>query len=76
MEAVNQPKKPAVKGPAKPASVINAHEAYSLQEFRKRCGLGQHAWRNVREHIQVIEIGRKRFVKGADWLAFLDSLKN
>jgi hypothetical protein len=66
-------KKKCVK--PKPACVISAVEAYSLTEFRRRAGLGQHAWRNVRDHIPVIEIGRKRYVKGSDFLAYLDSLK-
>jgi len=34
-------------------------------------GLGDYAWRQVRKGLQVIKIGKKRFVRGCDWLAFL-----
>jgi hypothetical protein len=51
--------------------VIRADEAYSAAEFRRRAGLGDYAWRQVRRQIRVVEVGKKRYVLGADWLAYL-----
>jgi len=50
--------------------VIHRDEAYTVDEFRARTGLGYHAWRQLRPQLQV-EIGKKRFVRGADWLDYL-----
>ena len=51
--------------------VIRADEAYSVAEFRRRTGLGDYAWRQIRRKLRVVEVGRKRFILGGDWLAFL-----
>lgn len=59
---------------AKPPGVIRADEAYSVAEFRRRAGLGNHSWRNVRQKLRVIALGKKRYVLGADWLDFLHQL--
>jgi len=53
--------------------VIDRDAAYSLAEFRRRTGLGSHALRQVRAAgLRVVEVGRKRYVLGADWLRFLE----
>ena len=52
--------------------VIRADEAYTVPEFRRRAGLGDYAFREVRRAgLRIIEIGKKRYVRGCDWLEFL-----
>lgn len=52
--------------------VIRADEAYTVAEFRRRASLGDYAFRQLRQGgFRIIEIGRKRFVLGADWLEYL-----
>lgn len=54
--------------------VIRADEAYSASEFRRRAGLGDYAWRQIRREMRVVEVGKKRFVLGADWLRYLSRI--
>ena len=54
--------------------VIRADEAYSVAEFRRRAGLGDYAWRQVRRQMRVVEVGKKRYVLGSDWLAYLSRI--
>jgi hypothetical protein len=57
--------------------VIRADEAYTLMEFRRRCGLGQHAWRQLRNSgFRIVEIGRKRFVLGQDFIDYLKGISD
>jgi hypothetical protein len=51
--------------------VISAHEAYSVSEFRRRCGLGDFAWRQLRPQLPIVCIGKKRFIMGTAWLEYL-----
>lgn len=52
--------------------VIRADEAYTVAEFRRRTGLADYALRAARAAgLRVIAVGRKRYVRGLDWLAFL-----
>lgn len=51
--------------------VIRGDEAYTVAEFRRRTGLGDFAWRQLRHELRVVEVGKKRFVRGTDWLEFL-----
>ena len=51
--------------------VIEASAAYTVAEFRRRTGLGDFAWRQLRSQLPIKCIGKKRFLLGADWLAFL-----
>lgn len=56
----------------RPPQVIRADESYSVAEFKRRSGLGDYAFREVRRAgLRIISIGKKRFVLGADWLEFL-----
>ena len=55
--------------------VISSLEVYTQAEFRRRCGFGDHSWREIRQRLLVIEIGRKRFIRGATWLALLEELE-
>ncbi len=60
----------------KPLGVIRADEAYSVREFRLRCGLGDYAWRQLKANgFPVIEVGRKQFVRGSDFLDYLTAQK-
>ena len=53
---------------------IAAGMAYPVDEFRERARLGRAAYRNVRRSgLPVRRVGRRSFVLGADWLAFLAS---
>lgn len=58
-----------------PPGIISATEAYTVQEFRKRAGLGDYTWRQVRQQLPVIKIGRKRYVLGAAWIQYLQQLQ-
>lgn len=54
--------------------IITADSALTVAEFRRRAGLQQHAFAQARKAgLRVIEIGRKRYVLGADWLRFLEA---
>lgn len=52
--------------------VISDGESYTLREFSARTGLARYAIAQARKNgLPVIEIGKKRFVRGQDWHAFL-----
>ena len=51
-------------------SVIRSDEAYTVPEFRRRTDLGDYAWRQLRAELQI-SVGKKRYVRGCDWLAYL-----
>lgn len=50
--------------------VISVSESYTKAEFRRRNKIGDHTWRELRKHL-VRRVGRKEFVLGSDWIAFL-----
>lgn len=51
---------------------INAHEVYSLDEFKVRTRLGRHAFRQARnDGLKVIRIGGKTYVRGQSWLDYV-----
>ena len=53
--------------------VISALEVYSVAEFRKRMGFGDFSFRKLRAAgLPIVEFGKKRIVRGKDWLEFLD----
>jgi len=59
----------------KPPGVIRADEVYTINEFCRRSGLGDYAFRQARrDGLRVVEVGKKRFVRGADWLGYLDQI--
>lgn len=52
--------------------VICADEAYTVAEFRRRTGIGDYAFRELRQAgLRIVAIGKKRFIRGVDWLAHL-----
>ncbi len=52
---------------------IDAHVIYLLSDFMKRSGLGRHAMRQARRKgLRVIRVGSRRFVRGGDFLEWLD----
>jgi hypothetical protein len=52
--------------------VIRADEAYTVAEFRRRATLQRYALSQAqRAGLRIVAVGRKRYVLGADWLAFL-----
>ena len=60
---------------AKPnLGVILADATYPLPEFQRLSGLGEAALRQARRQgLVVTAIGRRRFVRGADFHAFIGS---
>jgi hypothetical protein len=52
--------------------VIRADESYTQAEFCRRAGLARKAYLSARRQgLKVVEFGKKRFVLGSDWIAFL-----
>jgi hypothetical protein len=55
--------------------VIRADESYTVAEFRRRTGIGDYAFRELRQAgLRIISVGKKRFVRGCDWLAHLEKI--
>jgi len=53
--------------------VVNAHEVYTLPELQERLQLGEWAMRQARRSgLRMVKIGRRKYVKGADFLDYLD----
>ena len=53
--------------------VISRNEAYGVAEFRSRVRMKDFAWRQVvKDGLRVIAVGRRHFVRGEDWFAFLE----
>ena len=56
--------------------VVQADAAYTLNEFRRRTGLGQAAMRSARKAgLAVIYVGGRGFVMGKSWLDHLTELQ-
>lgn len=61
----------------KTPGVFHPQEIYTVAEFRRRAGLGQYAWRQLRQGgFPVVEVGRKLYVRGLDWCEHIDQLAN
>ena len=55
------------------AQVIDAQQAYTVAEFKRRTGMADYAFKRARrDGLRVVEVGRKRYVRGVDWLAHLE----
>jgi len=55
------------------AGVINAQEVYTLDEAKARLGLADWAFRKAqRAGLVTHKIGRRKYVRGSDILAFLE----
>ena len=49
--------------------------AYEKTDFLKRVGLKAAAWRTARRQgLRTIQVHGKAFVRGEDWLAYLDRM--
>ncbi len=60
--------------PERSPGVINTAECYRLDEFRRRAGLGDLAFREVRKRgLRVVKVGKRVYIRGKDWADFLDS---
>lgn len=56
----------------RPPGVISTSEAYTIKEFRLRCGIGDFAFRELRKQgFPIIAVGKKRFVLGKSWVDWL-----
>jgi hypothetical protein len=52
---------------------IDDSRAYPLKEFMKQTGLGEAAMRSARRHgLKVCTVGRNRYVRGADFIEYLE----
>lgn len=52
---------------------IQAGGVYTLDQFKQIVGLQNCAYRNaVKKGLKTIQIGRRKYVRGSDFLAFLD----
>lgn len=55
--------------------VVRADEVYTVREFRRRAWLTDYSYREARRAgLVVIRFGRKCYVRGADWIDFLDRI--
>ena len=55
--------------------VVRAGESYTVGEFCERTNMGHRVFRNARRRgLKVVALGQKRYVRGADWLAFLSRI--
>ena len=55
------------------SGVIRGDEVYRKDEFCRRVGISQHAWRTARRNgLHVIQTAGRSFVRGADWMHYLD----
>lgn len=67
------PTKPAKSSQLAP---VAADCAYTLEQFKEITGLADAAMREARHSgLPVITIGRRGFVRGADFIAYLGKLK-
>jgi hypothetical protein len=55
--------------------VVRGDEAYSARDFRRRTGLTDFSYRSARRAgLRVIRFRRKVYVRGSDWLSFLERI--
>ena len=54
--------------------LIEPGVAYTLVEFLKRIDCGDATWRVIRRRIKLRRVGRRVYVLGQDWLAYLESI--
>lgn len=53
---------------------IRRGESYLLDEFRRRAGIGRHAYRMaIRAGLKVIRLHGRVYVRGDDWLDYIDT---
>ena len=56
---------------------IRPDEIYRLDEFKLRSGLGDFAFRQARgDGLRVVAIGKKIFVRGLDFIEYVDGKAN
>lgn len=54
-------------------TTIQAGGVYALVQFKEISGLKDYAFRNaVKKGLKTISIGKRKFVRGSDFLAFLE----
>lgn len=57
-----------------PLGRIESSSSYPLREFQRLTGLGDAALRQARRKgLQVIQVGRRKFVRGAAWESYLQA---
>ena len=56
---------------------IRSGEVYTLEEFRRRAGMGRHAYRMAKKAgLRVVNLHNRVYVRGADWLSYIDATIN
>lgn len=59
-----------------PLGAIAVDQSYPLPLFQRLTGLSTWAMREARKNgLKVKTVGRRRFVRGADWSEYLDRLE-
>lgn len=54
-------------------TTIQSGGVYPISQFKELSGLKSYAFRNaVKKGLKTINIGRRKYVRGSDFLAFLD----
>ncbi|WP_298868588.1 hypothetical protein [uncultured Gimesia sp.] len=54
-------------------TMIQSGAVYTLDKFKSLSGLGTHAMRQaVKKGLQTVQIGSRKYVRGSDFLAFID----
>jgi hypothetical protein len=60
---------------AQPTLPIRIDEVYTLKEFQQRTGLKRNGMRTARRRgLPVRQCGRNRYVVGAEWVEFLQTV--
>ena len=54
--------------------VIRSDEVLTIDAFRQRMKIGDYSWRTLRKKLPLRAVGRKLYLKGSDWLAYVQSL--
>jgi hypothetical protein len=66
------PSSSADRLPPSSVGVIRADEAYTLEEFKRRVGKKDAAFRSSRRAgLRVLQEGKQRYVLGRDWIDYL-----
>ena len=61
--------------PAASPGVIEPQHVYTLAEFQQRTGMGECAMRTARRAgLKVVRFKNRSFVRGSDFLEFLDNV--
>jgi len=62
--------------PSERLGVISTNELYPIQLFKNLTGLSDWAFKRAqRRGLKVRRVGRRRYIRGEDWAAFLSTIE-